>query len=57
MLECFSNIFHFKSDGIELEKVPFCPGRLPCIDAKCLANPIEVSTGDFWRLMDMTMKG
>ena len=53
----FLDIFHFKGDGMELGKVSACLGKLSWIDGKCLFNPIEVCTGDFWRLMDMAMKG
>ena len=57
VFECFLDIFHFKGDGMEFEPVSTCRGKLPWIDGECLPNPIEVSTGEFWRLMDMAMKG
>ena len=51
------NIFNFKGYSIKLGDASGCPDKLPWIDGKGFSNSIHVSAGEFWRLMDMAMKG
>jgi hypothetical protein len=53
----FHDVFHFKGYGVESRRFLIRPRRLSGIDGERLTNPNKVSTGEFWRLMDMTMKG
>jgi hypothetical protein len=57
MCKRFLYRLHFKSDGMEFYGISTGPSGLPWVDRDCLSNAIEISTGDFGRLVNMTMKG
>ena len=52
----FIDIFYLKSDCMKLVDIFACRNELPGIDGKSFSNPIHISTGESWRLMDMAMK-
>jgi hypothetical protein len=57
MDQCFFYPSHFKGDGMKLGKVSTCPDKLPWVDHHGFSEPIHVSAGEFWRFMNMAMKG
>jgi hypothetical protein len=57
MLERFLDMLHLEGDGMEHLEIIAPERELPRVDGEGLSDPVKINPGDFWRLMNMAVKG